>query len=61
MDTHTDFVTWLEQIQSERHWSQSELARRGGFTPTAPEQDSASRTAARRRYLQGYRTGLGHA
>jgi len=35
MDKHTDFVIWLAQMQAERHWSQSELARRGGFTSTA--------------------------
>jgi transcriptional regulator with XRE-family HTH domain len=30
-----DFVTWIQQEMNERGWSQSELARRGGFTPTA--------------------------
>ena len=30
-----DFVSWIQSKMNESGWSQSELARRGGFTPTA--------------------------
>jgi transcriptional regulator with XRE-family HTH domain len=30
-----DFVTWIQREMDAHGWSQSELARRGGFTPTA--------------------------
>lgn len=33
MNVSEDFVAWLQQNMAERGWSQSELARRGGFTP----------------------------
>jgi len=35
MDMTADFVSWLQSELNHRGWSQSELARRGGFTPTA--------------------------